>query len=69
MELKGLLIMLHLIAAVIWIGGIFFMQFIIRAVVSDSDAAERIRIMNRVFKHFFKGYGFLLRLFWLPVFP
>ncbi len=54
MELKGILTAFHVIAAVVWIGGIFFMQIVMRAVTADLEAPERIKIMSRVFKHFFK---------------
>jgi uncharacterized membrane protein len=54
MEIKGILLSLHLMAAVVWIGGVFFMTIIMRAVVSDFDAPERIKVMSRVFKYFFQ---------------
>lgn len=54
LTIRGVLVSLHVIAAVIWVGGIFFMQVIMRKVTSDLEGPQRQAIMSKVFTFFFQ---------------
>ena len=46
---------LHVLAAVIWVGGMFFAWMVLRpAAVSELQAPERLRLWAEVFRRFFK---------------
>jgi len=49
----GLLIALHVLAAVIWVGGMFFAYVVLRPSVSSISLAERLPLWSRVFGRFF----------------
>lgn len=49
----GVLIALHVLAAVIWVGGMFFAYVILRPSVSSISLAERLPLWSRVFGRFF----------------
>ena len=44
---------LHVIAAVIWIGGLFFSYVLLRPALSDVDQAQRLAIWADVLRRFF----------------
>jgi uncharacterized membrane protein len=57
---------LHVLAAVIWVGGMFFAWMVLRpAAVSQLQAPERLRLWAEVFRHFFKWVW--LTLLVLPI--
>lgn len=49
----GLLIALHVLAAVIWVGGMFFAYVVVRPAVTSLSLAERLPLWSRVFGRFF----------------
>ncbi|NKQ09823.1 CopD family protein [Pseudomonas sp. SST3] len=47
--------LLHVLAAVIWVGGMFFAWMVLRpAAVSELQAPERLKLWTEVFRRFFK---------------
>lgn len=51
----ALLYSLHVLAAVVWVGGMFFAWMVLRpAAVSQLQAPERLKLWAEVFRHFFK---------------
>lgn len=47
--------LLHVLAAVIWVGGMFFAWMVLRpAAVSELQAPERLKLWAEVFRRFFK---------------
>ncbi len=48
-----LLKLIHLIAIVIWVGGMFFAHFFLRPAVQELDAPVRVKLMRDVLKRFF----------------
>lgn len=51
----ALLYSLHVLAAVIWVGGMFFAWMVLRpAAVSQLQPPERLKLWAEVFRHFFK---------------
>lgn len=47
--------LLHVLAAVIWVGGMFFAWMVLRpAAVSELQPAERLKLWADVFRRFFK---------------
>ncbi len=52
--MTALLVALHILAAVIWVGGMFFAYVVLRPSVGGIEpAAERPRLWRRVFARFF----------------
>lgn len=49
----GFLIALHVLAAVVWVGGMFFAYLVLRPSVSSISLAERLPLWSRVFGRFF----------------
>src|SRR6185437_346127 len=49
--LVGLLF--HILAAVIWVGGMFFAHQMLRPAIAPLDAAQRLALWRRVFARFF----------------
>src|SRR4029453_6107458 len=47
------LIALHVLAAVIWVGGMFFAYMVLRPSAGPLEAATRIAVWRRVFGRFF----------------
>ncbi|MGE5504413.1 MAG: hypothetical protein ACM31L_08310 [Actinomycetota bacterium] len=70
--LYGIGIALHTIAAVVWVGGMFFAHVVLRPALMDATPAVRLGLWRRVFPLFFSrvwlsiltllvtGYGVLL---------
>lgn len=44
---------LHTLAAVVWVGGMFFAHLILRPVMADRPAPERLAVWREVFPRFF----------------
>ncbi len=44
---------LHVLSAIVWIGGMFFAYMCLRPVLGDREPAERLQIWVGVFKKFF----------------
>ena len=71
----ALLIALHVLAAVVWVGGMFFAYMVLRPAAGQLEQAERLTLWHRVFGRFFpwvwaciillliSGYLMLLRAF------
>jgi uncharacterized membrane protein len=47
------LIALHILAAVIWVGGMFFAYIVLRPAAGPLEAAPRLQLWQRVFGRFF----------------
>ena len=71
----GLLVALHVLAAVVWVGGMFFAYMVLRPAAGPLEPADRLPLWYRVFGRFFpwvwasivllliSGYGMLFRAF------
>ncbi len=46
-------ISLHVLAAVIWVGGMFFAHMVLRISAGELEPASRLALWSRVFKRFF----------------
>src|SRR6476661_3294793 len=69
----ALLVVLHVIAAVVWVGGMFFAYMVLRPAAGPLETAERLVLWHRAFGRFFpwvcssivllliSGYVMLLR--------
>jgi uncharacterized membrane protein len=44
---------LHQLAALIWVGGMFFAYVLLRPVLAERDGAERLAVWHGVFRRFF----------------
>jgi len=51
--LHSLMVTLHLVAAVIWVGGMFFAYMIVRPAVAALEPPEPARFWGRIFTNFF----------------
>ena len=49
----ALLIALHVLAAVVWVGGMFFAYIVLRPSVGQLQAEARLKLWQRVFQRFF----------------
>lgn len=49
----GALVALHVLAAVVWVGGMFFAYVVLRPAVTALSLAERLPLWSRVFGRFF----------------
>jgi uncharacterized membrane protein len=71
----ALLVALHVLAAVVWVGGMFFAYMVLRPAAGPLETAERLALWHRVFGRFFpwvwacivlllvSGYVMLFRAF------
>ena len=71
----GLLVALHVLAAMVWVGGMFFAYVVLRAAAGPLEPALQLALWHRVFSRFFpwvwasivlllvSGYGMLLQYF------
>lgn len=58
----ALFVLLHLLAAMIWVGGMFFAYMVLRTSIGQSlKLPDRLRLWDRVFTRFFKWV-------WLAIF-
>ena len=48
-----LLKLVHLLAIIIWVGGMFFAHFFLRPAVQGLQPPERVKLMHEVLKRFF----------------
>ena len=53
MTLHGLLKLLHLLSAVIWVGGMFFAILVLRPSLQALEPPQRIALHAQVFRRFF----------------
>jgi len=70
-----ILVTLHVLAAVVWVGGMFFAYMVLRHSVGPLDPTVRLALWHRVFRRFFpwvwasivlllvSGYGMLFLYF------
>jgi uncharacterized membrane protein len=49
----GIAITLHMLAAVIWVGGMFFAYMALRPAALTLEAPQRLALWSRTFAHFF----------------
>lgn len=49
----ALLVALHVLAAVVWVGGMFFAYIVLRPAAGPLETAERLALWHRVFGRFF----------------
>jgi len=71
----ALLIVLHVLAAVVWVGGMFFAYMVLRPSAGPLEPESRLALWHRVFHRFFpwvwtavivllaSGYGMMFRYF------
>jgi len=71
----GLVLALHILGAVVWVGGMFFAIFVLRPGLSVLAPAQRLELHSEVFRRFFRivwhamplmlltGYGMLFGLY------
>ena len=55
--LTGLLVALHALAAVVWVGGMFFAYVILRPSLPPLAGPDRLKLWRRVFGRFFPIVG------------
>ena len=70
----GYALSLHMLAAIIWVGGMFFAHWVLRPAAVFLPPAERLSLMQQVFARFFPWvWGALLTLlvtgYWLFLGP
>ena len=53
MDLYGVLKALHVLCAVVWVGGMFFAYVVLRPSLSVLEPAQRIALHGQVFRRFF----------------
>ena len=58
----ALLRLVHLVAVVYWIGGIFFVQIALRPALALLEPAPRLRLMAAVMRRYFQGVGLSIAL-------
>ena len=51
--IADLLLVLHLLGAVIWVGGMFFALLVLRPSLAVLDPAQRLALHRKVFRRFF----------------
>lgn len=67
--MRGFWLLLHLLGAVIWIGGMFFAQHSLRPVlVARCEPPQRLRLMSEVLGRFFNHVLFAIALIWVSGF-
>lgn len=49
----SILIAIHVLAAVVWVGGLFFLLFIVRPAAGSMPAGERLSLFAQVLRRFF----------------
>lgn len=63
--LREIALLLHLIAVVVWIGGMFFAHFCLRpAAMSTLQSAQRLPLMAAALARFFTAVAWSLALLW-----
>ena len=51
------LVTIHLLSAVVWVGGMFFALIVLRPAAGPMDPAARLALWRRVFARFFPAVG------------
>lgn len=51
---------LHVLGAVVWVGGLFFLMLIMRPAIADLDPAQRVDVYRAAFHRF-------LRMLWVVI--
>jgi uncharacterized membrane protein len=71
----GLALALHILCAVVWIGGLFFALFVLRPVLTSLSSEQRLQLHAEIYRRFFRmvwhamplslltGYAMLLGLY------
>ena len=57
MTLYALLKTLHVLATVLWVGGMMFAHFFLRPALAQLDPPQRLRLMHEVLRRFFAAVG------------
>jgi uncharacterized membrane protein len=57
MTLYALLKTLHVLAIVLWVGGMVFAHFFLRPALSQLEPPQRLRLMHEVLRRFFAAVG------------
>ena len=57
MTLYALLKTLHVLATVVWVGGMVFAHFFLRPALAQLDPPQRLRLMHEVLRRFFAAVG------------
>lgn len=57
MNLHDALRTLHLLAAVLWVGGMVFAHFFLRPALATLEPPQRLRLMREVLRRFLSGVG------------
>ena len=57
MTLYALLKTLHVLATVLWVGGMMFAHFFLRPALAQLDPPQRLRLMHEVLRRFFGAVG------------
>ena len=53
--LYAILKLLHVLAVVVWVGGMVFAQFFLRPAALDLEAPQRVRLMHDTLQRFFRA--------------
>lgn len=64
MIMVPLAITLHVLAAVIWVGGMFFAYLALRPSLADLSPADRLGTWNKVFARFFRWVWLTIAALW-----
>ena len=57
MTFYALLKTLHVLATVLWVGGMMFAHFFLRPALAQLDPPQRLRLMHEVLRRFFAAVG------------
>jgi len=57
MTLYALLKTLHVLATVLWVGGMMFAHFFLRPALAQLEPPQRLRLMHEVLRRFFAAVG------------
>ena len=52
-SISSISITIHIFAAIVWVGGMFFAYIILRPSLSDAEPPQRLEIWGGVFQRFF----------------
>lgn len=58
----ALLLTLHALAAILWIGGVFYAYMVLRPSVSILEAPKRVQLWDQVFTRFFRWIWLFIAL-------
>ncbi len=61
----GVAILLHVLAAIVWVGGMFFAYWVLRPSLGQFEPAIRLSLWCNVFKKFFLWVWYSIALLWL----